>query len=390
MLLRIQSPGKNYKKMFLKRQNALPILKKLISINSTVSVSNKEIISYIQNALRKFHPRVDHFKKRKLDLFNLFVKIKGESSESPLLFVMHTDTVNVSEKWTYQPYKMTIQKDRVYGLGASDMKSSLASVMSALYQLKKKPKNDVYIIFDCDEEGELFGGKQAVSQIRKENFKRARIIVPEATGGKIFLGHKACIDLKVTCTGRAKHAGRTCLADNLKDNSIYKAIKIINTLINDEKRLEEEKIDGFGSSIQCIGYIHGGTGVNVVADQCFFKMTRRILPSLKLDQEYKKLIDLIQGCDKEAKINTLFKESGFRTNADYAFVKQMAGIVKNNLGKAEYGYLPGWAESGLFKEFGDCIVVGPGVVGQGHKSDEYASIDLLNKFSKIWLDLMKE
>ena len=86
------------------------ILEELIAIDSQCSKSNKEIIRYIAKKLAQFGSTEYKFQNQGLELYNLVVKIPGETSLNPLVFFGHTDTVVASQEWNDLEFKPTILK----------------------------------------------------------------------------------------------------------------------------------------------------------------------------------------------------------------------------------------------------------------------------------------
>lgn len=368
-------------------QDSIKILQKLISIDSRSDKSNKEIITYIKSLFKgNVQFTEQKFKKGKLDLVNLIVKIKGKSSDNPLVFVGHTDTVNPSSKWTRDPFKPKIVGDKIYGLGASDMKSGLAVMIAAGLQIKN-PKRDVYLIFDADEEDQGTGGRELLKII---DFKDAEVIIPEPTDGDVTIGQKACFALKIETHGKTLHGSRTTYANNLKNSAIYKANVVINELIKLEARLAKKAADRlYGFSTQNIGQIQGGENVNSVADFCTFTIDRRLLPKENLTKEIEKTKKAIKGIVPDAKITVVFEGDSFSSTPSDKLVKRISSLAHKAFGKKKFKVSYGWNEAALFSRFGKAVVFGPGIHAQCHQPNEYASVKLIEKYAEIFQEIMQ-
>jgi acetylornithine deacetylase len=88
---------------------------------------------------------------------NIVATMKGTGGGRSLLLNGHTDVIPVSggAGWTDDPWSALIKNGRVYGRGAADMKSGVASHILAVQYLKEaglKTKGDVYINVVIDEE----------------------------------------------------------------------------------------------------------------------------------------------------------------------------------------------------------------------------------------------
>ena len=80
----------------------------------------------------------------------------GNDQGPTILLNAHMDTVKICDGWKRDPFGARVEGDRLYGLGALDMKSGLAAAMIAMEQLKTiKDQLQGRVIFTAvvDEEG---------------------------------------------------------------------------------------------------------------------------------------------------------------------------------------------------------------------------------------------
>lgn len=125
--------------------NEIELTKKLISIPSYVDKTTDEslVIKYLYKYLK------DNLKIAEISL----QKVEGKRSNiivkkgSPkLLVVGHIDTVQKREGWSTDPL-IPIEKDKkLFGLGANDMKGSLATFLTALIEYRYPRVNPWYLI----------------------------------------------------------------------------------------------------------------------------------------------------------------------------------------------------------------------------------------------------
>ena len=88
---------------------------------------------------------------------NIVATWKGSGGGRSLLLNGHSDVIPVGngEGWSDNPWSGAIKDGRIYGRGAADMKSGVAShimAVASLTALGVKPKGDVYINIVIDEE----------------------------------------------------------------------------------------------------------------------------------------------------------------------------------------------------------------------------------------------
>lgn len=97
----------------------------------------------------------------------------------------HYDTVPVApERWSYDPFKLTIAGGRAYGRGALDDKSNVASILVALEKLKAhQPDFGVVFALTGDEEIGGSNGALVVSQkLQAEGTLQKYLINGDGTG----------------------------------------------------------------------------------------------------------------------------------------------------------------------------------------------------------------
>ncbi len=361
------------------------ILKNLIEIDSNCRKSNKEIIDYIQNKLSKFECIKYKVDDSDIELYNLVVKIKGKQGNSPLVFIGHTDTVPPAKEWKTNPLNPIKEDGKIYGLGASDMKAGLAAMIYAALSLNKMPPQEVYLIFDADEEGEMRGYQDL---IKKFSLNNARVIIAEPTSEMIITGQKGCMDLEIKIPGKAMHSSRADYAWNLENNANYKAIAVLNALKAYEERLSLIKDQKYGSPTNNIGVIQGGTAPNATSDNCIIKISRRLIPSEDINKVYAELSKLILKAEPKASIRKTFWGETFQTAENTEFIKLVKQSAKKILGKVKCDIKPSWTEAAIYNRWGEAIIFGPGDDSICHQANEYVKIKEIEKFAKIYQRLM--
>jgi len=361
------------------------ILRDLISLDSQCTKSNKKIVEYIKTKLSRFEIKEYLFSRNGIDLYNLVVKIHGENSNSPLIFVGHTDTVPGSENWNGQEFSPLEKDGKIYGLGSSDMKSGLACIIFAALSLKQKPKNDVYLVFDADEEDQGQGARELIKEISISN---AQVILAEATDRKITYAHKGCLDLIIETTGIAQHSSKTDSATNEQQNAIYKSSKILSLLIAYGKKIEDRTDSLLGKSTLNIGKIEGGTAANVVADKCIIKICRRILPRENIEEVYNEIKNVVLLEDKFAKVTSTFWAPSFLGDKSGKLANELTKISADLGLKIDFQVKSSTTEAGIFSKFGETLIFGPGQTEFCHQPNESVKLTDLEIFSQIYSRLI--
>ncbi len=98
------------------------------------------IFDYLRGELQGFEVNLQDFGQGCL----AFHAVRGNPTR---LFNFHLDTVPTSTHWTKNPFELTVDADRAYGLGACDIKGALACMLSAA----KTTKRDLGLLVTTDE-----------------------------------------------------------------------------------------------------------------------------------------------------------------------------------------------------------------------------------------------
>lgn len=155
---------------------------------------------------------------------------RRESGRPSCGLYFHVDTVPAAAGWETDPLRMERDGDRLIGLGAADMKGSIAAILLALRAAKAcgvELAYDPVLLFCTDEEGGLYPGIRYLAE-------QAR--VPEHTlnfngsaEARIWAGCFGLFNLLVRIHGQTVHAGE----GNRKGgglNAIEAALPLLNAL----------------------------------------------------------------------------------------------------------------------------------------------------------------
>jgi len=154
------------------RDKAISVLQKMIAIPS-VTGDEAAIQKFLADYLARLGLSVDIWETNWEELKkhpgyrpvargyegrpNIVATWKGSGGGRSLLLNGHTDVIPVGngEGWSDDPWSAAVKDGRIYGRGAADMKSGVASHIMAVEFLKAaglKPKGDVLINIVVDEE----------------------------------------------------------------------------------------------------------------------------------------------------------------------------------------------------------------------------------------------
>lgn len=320
----------------------------------------------------------------------LIIKFEGRCKSNGIAFLGHLDTVPHGDlaAWEDSPFSGTIRKGRMFGLGASDMKSGVASLLIMvrfLMEHKTYFKNPVYFIFTADEET----GSIGATQLRKlDKLKEVKeVIVTEPTDCDMVIGEKGVMWVELVARGKSAHAAMP--AEGINANEML--ISCIDLLASEIHNLPKSKL--FGEVTMSTTQFHGGFKCNIIPDYAKATIDIRtvrksnhkdILKSLKLvADEMKK-----SGAVIEYKV--LINKIPLETKTDTPMVQKFLQIMKTDVTNCKT--IPYYTDLAEIMKYDkkDFVIIGPGERNQMHKPNESVCIENVGKVAKILLDYIME
>ncbi|MFN8591995.1 MAG: M20/M25/M40 family metallo-hydrolase [Thermomicrobiales bacterium] len=129
-----------------------------------------------------------------------------ENGEGPTLLLNgHVDTVLTVEGWASDPWRARREGNRLYGLGAADMKSGVAAAMlatRALHRGREQWRGTVIFSSVVDEEAFSLGAHALIASGLRADY----CIVTELAWDRPALGSVGKTLLRIDVTGKAAHA----------------------------------------------------------------------------------------------------------------------------------------------------------------------------------------
>lgn len=364
-------------------------LEQLLSFDTTSRESNLEMIQAIFNYLEQLGIESQLIFNSEQTKANIYARL-GPNEEGGVMLSGHTDVVPVDgQHWTYPPFQLTEMNGRCYGRGSADMKGFIACVLEALPRFQQHPlRMPLHLAFSYDEEVGCLGVRSLIEHLNASPKKPAMCIIGEPTGMQPVYGHKGKVAMRCKVYGHACHSAYTPQGVN----AIEYAAKLINKMTEHAEVLKhktDKRFDPPFGTLQ-IGTIHGGAALNIVPELCQFDFEMRYLPNTDPNTT----LDILQTYARETLQPSMQKT---RSDATIQFEPLSAypGLLSDP--QSEFSiWLSEWTtsqnfstvafgtEGGLFNEAGIAtLICGPGSMDQGHKPDEYVSIEQLDQCSAM-------
>ena len=322
-----------------------------------------------------------------------FWAIRGNSG--PILcFAGHTDVVpsGPESSWQTPPFEPTIKDGMLYGRGAADMKGSLAAMIVAVEQfVADNPNHNGRIAFliTSDEEGIAANGTvKVVEWLNEQKLIPEYCLVGEPSssnqcGDTIKNGRRGSLGCTMRIIGQQGHVAYPHLANN----PIHVAAPALAELATTEW---DQSNDFFPATSFQISNINGGTGAtNVIPGELDIVFNFRFSTEVTDQQLRDRTHAILDKHQLNYELNWHLSGQPFLT-AEGELVDAAVKAVKEVTGlDTELSTAGGTSDGRFIAPMGTQVVeLGP-VNATIHQINECASVDDLNKLTKVYQSLLK-
>ena len=374
-------------------QSSKDILTALVGFDTVSRNSNLDLIAWVEQYLDRHGVKHERIYDETGKKSNLWATL-GPADVPGYILSGHTDVVPVDDQnWTDSPFKLTERDGKLYGRGSTDMKGYVACCLAAVPDmLNANLKKPLHLAFSYDEEVGCIGARGIVAKLPERPAKPIACFVGEPTGMDVVIGHKAKRSLKATVHGRTCHSSLAPLGVNAVEYAARVITKIRDISDRMARKGARDELYDVPFTTGHTGYLHGGTALNIVPDIATFEFEFRTIAADKSADLAREVIDYAKTV-LEPEMQAVAPEAGivFEDRSEFAglntaenaevtlLAKQLSG--RNSHSKVAYG-----TEAGLFSDAGvPTIVIGPGLIDQAHKADEFIAITELEKCG-VFLD----
>lgn len=359
----------------INKKRLIRLTQNLIRINSQNPPGDESrIASFVQNYLKTLglKSRIYEFRKKRS---NVVAILTGRDKRHSLLITPHLDTVPVGKNWHFSPFSGTINKGKIYGLGATDCKGNLACALEVINSLiEDEAVLDYNLIFAAtadEESGSNFG---LIPLLSKGVLKVDAAVVLDSDDSNIIVTQKGLIHLKVKLEGKRAHGAYPWRGINAIDLAvdILKELKAKKFNFKQNRYLKPPTMN--------IGTIKGGDKVNVVADWCEFELDFRFLPGAKELKILKDLKNIIRKHTRKFKIEIEGIQKPYVINENHRLVRFLSEAMKKVKTKPIIKGSEGATTISFFQNKNiPAVATGFGSQGCAHIADEYVRMDNLYK-----------
>lgn len=262
-----------------------------------------------------------------------------------------------------------VEGDKLYGPGASDMKSGLALMLDLLEHGQDELRRaDVTMIFYAREEGPY--AENELGRVFEDDADATAVdlaICMEPSDNKLSLGACGTIHARIVFEGRTAHSARPWQGEN----AIHKA----GSFLVDLGKLEPEEVvlDGLSyRSVMSATMAEGGRGRNVIPDRFALNVNHRFAPDRTLEQAQANLEKFVNG---RARVEWVDLSPSAPPHGNHPLVTALrdAGVAGVEAKQA-------WTDVARFALHGvPAVNWGPGENAQAHQRNEWTSIAKLRQ-----------
>ena len=359
------------------------ILRKLTEFPTYEEAGMHSCAEFLSSELAKLKFRVSSDK-----LNNVYAEKNFQSGEGAFLINSHFDTVPPTPRWVRNPLHASLEGDRLYGLGTSDDKGSVASILSVLGKLSDCRFRKLEVLFSNYEDnstildGETWLGTpyflkhnrlESTSGVNVEGtVENGRFMVSIGCGGRV--------GFTVTTLGKEAHSSDP----RLGRNAIYDMMKVIEAL----RKLPPARmvVNGHEAYTELnVSIIKGGIAINIVPGECEIACERRVLPDEDWDV-VKKQVDhaLSELHGIEFKVEYKKPQRSYIIDRNHPAVMLARESIERTLGySAKFRVESGRTDSMYLDQLAGIktVILGPGETA--HVADEYVNARRLEEFTQV-------
>jgi acetylornithine deacetylase len=291
-----------------------------------------------------------------------------------------------------------VSGDRIYGRGASDMKSGLVAALETFEVFARGPYDFPGRVMFVAVPAEEDSGLGTLAAIRR-GWTADAAIIPEPTlrdgSPDVVIAHSGAMSCTIEIMGRAAHASKRLRGENALDH--YLAIH--SALRRAEKELNEGEAHPLMQELTLpyatnIGAIRGGEWSSTVMDRLEVDVRIGVALGETTTQAKQRFERVLQESAQESEWLrehppvVRWKAAGFgsaETKSDHPLVEYLADASQVEFGReptitaAPYGCdMSGWVRLGHTPT----VLYGPGDIEVAHAADEWVSMAATEKVAR--------
>jgi succinyl-diaminopimelate desuccinylase len=316
---------------------------------------------------------------------SIVARIPG-TADGCVVFCAHLDTVTApDDAWRQSPFVPVLKEGRLWGLGASDMKSAVAALMQTFAEAaraKQPLEKDIVLMLTADEEWGYRGARSVAESGWIDDAEL--VIIAEPTENHVHAGQKGELWVEATFTGREAHGS---MPDS-GASAILPAARFCRGI--------KETVDGWsevagrGRTSLNIGRFNGGRQVNIVPGQARLELDFRVASS----EHYEAAIQTVAriGTDESDAAGCTFasREMTYHppiaSSMEHPWAQRLIAAAQSVTGRKQpFGLTPYSTDAVAIVPVLDVpvLICGPGSILQAHQPNEFIEVEQIAQALEI-------
>jgi acetylornithine deacetylase/succinyl-diaminopimelate desuccinylase-like protein len=295
----------------------------------------------------------------------------------------HVDTVLAAQGWSRDPWQGWREGDRLYGLGACDMKSGVAAGMLAMRALARRLdlwSGSVVFTSVVDEEAYSVGARALLA----DGIRADACLVLEPSFDWPCLGSMGKVLVRVDVTGKAAHATWPDRGVNAAVEAARFVSRLPDLPLGQHPRIR---------ATQCVQSLHSGSDqyVITVPEKATITINRHTVPGISADDVLAQMGDLAAELDSPARFDFAIDPPYYppwEMPLDAPLVVAFGRAYVAETGEQPPYAYTGFGDANLFNGEAGIPTVQFGPLGGGlHEADEWVDIPSIGAAVRVILRL---
>ncbi len=310
-----------------------------------------------------------------------------ENGEGPTFLLNgHVDTVLAVDGWSTDPWTAHRDGDRLYGLGACDMKSGVAATMLAarsLHRHRDAWRGTLLFTSVVDEEAYSSGARALIASGLRADY----CLVAEASWAAPCIGSVGKALVRIDVTGKAAHASWPWDGVNAATEAARLVASLDELPIQTHPRMRGSR---------CVLGIQAGNEqyVITVPEKARIVVNRMLAPGETGSQELLAVVRLAESLDSPARFAVTVDPPFYppwETPKGHPLAQSLARSYEREAGRPpEWGYT-GFGDTNLFSgEAGiPTVMCGP-LGGNFHQADEWVDVPSIASSARLMVRMVAD
>jgi len=355
----------------------VPLLQRLVAIDSTSSRTNLPVLDLLEEAVRPLGfetRRMTWRDEAGVEKGNLLCR-RGPEAAGGLALLGHTDCVPFDPEWR-EALSGAVSDGKLVGRGSADTKGFIACALAAAARTTPL-RQPLHLLFTADEEVGCWGAKR----IAEEGRLRPRVAIDgEPTSLIPIRAHKGYAAVDVEVLGLEGHSSYP----ELGASAVHAGARLIAEVVG---RVQAELARGQDPlfapphTTYNVGVVEGGKARNVIAGRCRFTLEWRPIPGqdpqlgLRLFEEAAGRVEAESGGRIRVAHTPMRLDLAAVTPAEAEVVRFLEQESGNTARCVPYGTeMPELLALGA-----ECCVFGPGDIRVAHRTGEHVPLTELTR-----------